>query len=324
MLAAAGQAAGQPPAPNVDCATAAQLCALQPVAGNNTGAAGAVPSFCQPGGNQLWYTFTTNSQGGAAVVAVSGIDCPSAPGMDNELSVAVLSGNPNCNPALFSAVGPCATDSAAFALLTPALAPSTQYWVVVSGAQNDGAAIPAQCAFTIAVGGPGVDVVGVDFSAGEDQEIAQGGSVQLLATGGATYDWSPTSGLSGNGIPDPIANPQSTTVYTVTTTIGNCAYTDTVTVNVIRLISPPNTFSPNGDGRNDTWEVPGIQDYPGAVVMIYDRWGQRVFTSNGYREPWDGTRNGRPLAEGTYYYWIQLNPIEGRSDPDTGFISIIR
>lgn len=309
---------------NSDCSTASQLCAQQPAAGNNTGANGAVPAFCQPGGNQVWYTFTANSTGAAAIVSLTSINCPLVGGMDNELSMAVLSGTPDCNPASFGAVGACATDSMPFSITTQPLTPGAQYWVVVSGAQNNGATTPAQCDFTISVSGPGADVVGIDFTAGPDAEIPQGGAVQLEASGGTTYDWSPTSGLSGNGIPDPIANPSSTTTYSVTTTINGCTYTDTVVVDVIRLVSPPNTFSPNGDGRNDTWQVPGIQDYPGAVVMIYDRWGQRVFNSNGYREPWDGTRNGRPLSEGTYYYYIELNPLEGRSDPYLGFVSIIR
>lgn len=309
---------------NSDCATASQLCAQQPLTGNNTGATGAVPAICQPGGNQVWYTFTTNSVGGPAIVSLGSINCPVVGGMDNELSMAVLSGTADCNPANFAQVGPCQTDSTPFAITTAPLLPNTQYWVVVSGAQNGGTVTPAQCDFSIDASGPGVDVVGVDFTAGPDAEIAQGGSVQLNASGGNGYDWSPTSGLSGNGIANPIANPSSTTTYEVTTTVNGCTFTDTVVVNVIRLVNPPNTFSPNADGRNDAWEIPGIQDYPGAVVMIYDRWGQRVFNSNGYREPWDGTRNGRPLSEGTYYYYIELNPLEGRSDPYTGYVSIIR
>ncbi|WKZ65426.1 MAG: gliding motility-associated C-terminal domain-containing protein [Flavobacteriales bacterium] len=322
LLSATATAWAQPP--NSDCATAALVCAQQPVGGDNTGANGTLPGFCPGTDNLLWYTFTTNSVGGPVQVAVEGIACPLVGGMDNELSLVVLAGNGSCTPASFTAVSACELDSMAFAVTTQSLMPGTVYWVVVSGAINDGALIAAQCGFSLTVSGPGVDVVGVDFTAGPDEEIPQGGAVQLDAQGGTTYDWTPTTGLSGNGIPDPIANPQSSTTYAVTTVIGGCTYTDSVSVNVIRLIEPPNTFSPNGDGRNDVWEVPGIQDYPGAVVMIYDRWGQRVFNSNGYREPWDGTRNGNPLSEGTYYYHIQLNPVEGRSDPYTGYISIIR
>lgn len=309
---------------NTDCATAQLLCAQQPAQGNNTGATGALPAFCPPADNLLWYTFTTNSQGGTVNVRVNHIDCPVVAGMDDELSVVVLSGDGNCTPAAFAAVSPCELDNQAFTTTTLALAANTQYWVVVSGAVNNGATIAAQCGFGITLSGPGIDVVNVDFDAGADVEIPEGGSVQLGATGGTTYDWSPTVGLSGNNIPDPIANPSGSTAYAVSTVINGCTYSDTVVVDVIRLIDPPNTFSPNEDGINDTWEVPGIADYPGSEVLIFDRWGQKVFKSNGYREPWDGTHNGKDLSEGTYYYYIQLNQLEGRSAPYTGFISIIR
>lgn len=309
---------------NSDCASAALLCAQQPLAGDNTGANGTLPGFC-PGTDLLvWYTFRTNSQGGPVEVALSGIDCPAVAGMDDELSVVVLSGDGSCAPASFTAVSACALGDAAFTTITQALLPATQYWIIVAGAINGGATLPAQCGFTVAVGGPGADIVGVDFDAGPDVEIPQGSSTQLSVTGGSNWNWSPTAGLSGNGIPNPIANPQEPTAYAVTTQQNGCTYTDTVFVDVRRLIEPPNTFSPNGDGRNDTWEVPGIAQYPGSEVIIYDRWGQKVFQSNGYREPWDGTRNGRDLSEGTYYYYIQLNEVEGRSAPYLGFVSIIR
>lgn len=309
---------------NTDCATAQLLCAQQPALGNNTGAAGTLPAFCPPADNLLWYSFFTNSQGGPVDVRLNQIDCPAIAGMDDELSVVVLSGDGLCTPAAFAAVSPCELDNQAFTTTTLALAPNTQYWVVVAGAVNNGATIAAQCGFQITLSGPGVDVINVDFDAGPDVEIPEGGSTQLGATGGTTYTWTPTVGLSGNGIPDPIANPTASTAYTVTTLINGCTYTDTVVVDVIRLIDPPNTFSPNGDGINDTWEVPGIADYPGSEVLIFDRWGQKVFKSNGYREPWDGTNKGNPLSEGSYYYYIQLNELEGKSAPYTGFISIIR
>ncbi|MBK7383559.1 MAG: gliding motility-associated C-terminal domain-containing protein [Flavobacteriales bacterium] len=322
FLALLPGALAQPP--NSDCANAALLCAQQPIAGNNTGATGVLPGFCPSTDLLLWYTFTTNSVGGVVNVEISGINCPVVAGMDDELSVVVLAGNGSCTPASFTAVSACTQSGSLFSSTTQALTPNTQYWVVVAGAMGGGATITAQCGFNITLSGPGMNIVGVDFDAGPDVEIPEGGATQLHVTGGTTYAWSPTSGLSGNSIPDPIANPASTTAYEVTTVINGCTYVDTVIVDIIRLIDPPNTFTPNGDGINDVWDVPGIVDYPGSEVLIYDRWGQRVFSSNGYREPWDGTNKGRPLSEGTYYYYIQLNELEGRSAPYSGFISIVR
>ena len=94
-----------------------------------------------------------------------------------------------------------------------------------------------------------------------------------------------------------------------------------VIVEVKRLISPSNTITPNGDGVNDTWEILGIRDYPSCQVYIYDRWGQKVFSSVGYKEPFDGTHNGSPLPVATYY-WI-INPKNGRQQMN-GSVTIIR
>ena len=320
LFSLAGSLLAQPA--NRFCSDAADLCAQQPMAGDNTGAGESIPAFCQPGGNALWYTFTTNSVGGPVIVAVDDIDCPvGIAGMDNELSAVVLSGDGSCTLASFLAVPPCAFDSVAFTVTTTQdLQPLTRYWVMVSGMRNNGATISAQCAFNVTISGPGADIINVDFDAGPDVSIAAGASTQLNATGGTTYEWSPTSGLSGNTSANPVAQPSETTIYTVTTEIDGCIYEDHVTVEVKRLINPVNTFTPNGDGINDTWTIPGIRDYPQADISIYDRWGQRVYHNIGYREPFDGA--GLPTA--TYYWHIQVNDLKGKSDPYTGYVTIIR
>ncbi|MBL7950372.1 MAG: gliding motility-associated C-terminal domain-containing protein [Flavobacteriales bacterium] len=308
---------------NTDCANAALLCAGQQLAGTNSDADEA-PGFCQATDAMVWYTFTTNSVGGDVSVSLSGLECVAVPGVDNEISMVVLTGDGNCVLDEFGAASTCEMDSLDFMVTAPGLAPLTQYWVLIAGAVNDGALTPAQCEFALTLSGPGADIVGVDMSAGPDVAIGQGESTQLQGIGGPAFDWSPTAGLSGNTIPDPIAAPEGTTNYTLTSEIDGCVFTDDVLVSVVRLVNPPNTFTPNDDGYNDTWEIPGIADYPGAEVVIHDRWGQVVLRSNGYREPWDGTNDGRRLSVGTYYYHIQLNQLEGRSPPYTGFVTIVR
>lgn len=310
--------------PNDACADAALLCSQQPQGGTNINSQGG-SGFCGAS-DIVWYTFTTNSQGGPVTVEVTGMNCLTIPGMGDELVVVVMSGNASCNLASFEGVnsGGCNNASGAgdFVVTTNALDPNTQYWITVGGTM--GTTQAAQCTFTLNVSGPGADVVGVDFGAGPDVTIGLGESAQLTAFGGPPYTWSPTSGLSGSTIADPIASPESTTFYEVSTTINGCDYTDTVIVEVVRRVDPPNTFTPNNDGYNDLWLIPGIADYPGAEVVVHDRWGQRVFRSVGYREPWDGTNNGKDVPNGTYYYRIRLNQLEGRSAPYTGFISIVR
>lgn len=66
----------------------------------------------------------------------------------------------------------------------------------------------------------------------------------------------------------------------------------------------PNTFTPNGDGKNDTWNIKDLSNYPRSTVDVFSRWGQKVFSSIGYPIPWDGTYKGTALPSGTYYYII--------------------
>ncbi|AYL98715.1 gliding motility-associated C-terminal domain-containing protein [Mucilaginibacter celer] len=66
----------------------------------------------------------------------------------------------------------------------------------------------------------------------------------------------------------------------------------------------PTIFSPNGDGVNDVWNITNLDAYTDCLLMVFDRAGAVVFKSIGYNRPWDGTRNGRPLDMGTYYYII--------------------
>jgi hypothetical protein len=146
-------------------------------------------------------------------VNITGIDCPGVAGMDNELSVVVLEGDGSCTPGTFNAASVCDEDSVDFTLTSGILLPNTQYWVIVAGAVNNGASIAAQCDFIIELSGPGANIVGVDSPRAQDREIGEGEVVQLEATGGTNWDWSPTSGLSANNVADPFAEPPRHDLY---------------------------------------------------------------------------------------------------------------
>jgi len=86
----------------------------------------------------------------------------------------------------------------------------------------------------------------------------------------------------------------------------------------------PTMITPNQDGKNDYFEIAGLNDnYPNCKVTIINRWGDVVFKEDGYEKPWDGTRKGKALPIGTYYYIIQLND-GSNAKPLTGPISIVR
>jgi gliding motility-associated-like protein len=83
----------------------------------------------------------------------------------------------------------------------------------------------------------------------------------------------------------------------------------------------PNVFSPNADNINDRWVIRGLSEYENCRVEVYNRYGQMLFQSTGYNQPWDGTFKGSPMPVATYYYIINLSPGEA---PLSGSVTILR
>jgi gliding motility-associated-like protein len=83
----------------------------------------------------------------------------------------------------------------------------------------------------------------------------------------------------------------------------------------------PNAFSPNGDDINDRWNIDGLKARPACQIEVYNRWGQIVYKSQGYKLGWDGTRQGKLVSPGTYYYVIKTAPGE---KPYTGWVVLLR
>ncbi|MCW3485393.1 gliding motility-associated C-terminal domain-containing protein [Chitinophaga nivalis] len=81
----------------------------------------------------------------------------------------------------------------------------------------------------------------------------------------------------------------------------------------------PNTITPNGDGKNDKFVIPGLEKYPGSRLEIYNRWGNQVYISNNYGNNWDGYG----LNEGTYFYILNLKTPIGII-PYSGWILLVR
>jgi gliding motility-associated-like protein len=147
--------------------------------------------------------------------------------------------------------------------------------------------------------------------AGLDSTIGFGQSIVLNGSGGngASYDWTPYTGLNDHSIAAPTATPVSTITYTLLVTAANgCSDTDQVTITLIQdynlLIT--NLITANADGHNDTWVVQGIENYPNNEVHIYNRNGMEVFTEQGYHNEWNATYNGQQVPDGTYIYIIKF------------------
>ncbi len=162
-------------------------------------------------------------------------------------------------------------------------------------------------------------------SAGVDAVILLGGQTTLKAkaTGvGLTYEWSPKEGLSASDILNPIASPKVNTTYTlIVTSSDGCIESDKVDVFVAGLPIIPNTFTPNNDGVNDTWNIKYLETYVNAKITIFNRFGNPMFSSLGYDVPWDGRTNGKEVPVGVYYYII--DPKNG-DKPFSGSVTVIR
>lgn len=163
-------------------------------------------------------------------------------------------------------------------------------------------------------------------NAGPDKFVLQGGQVMLTpvltATMPVTYLWTPQQYLSNPTIPNTIASPPDDITYMLKiTTDKGCSDSDYVFIKVLKLPSIPNIFSPNGDGIHDKWVIQYLESYPGCTVDIFNRYGQRLYHSEGYSNPWDGTVNGKPVPVGTYYYIV--DPKNGRKLM-SGYVDIVR
>mgnify|MGYP006137619113 FL=1 len=181
------------------------------------------------------------------------------------------------------------------------------------------------CTIPLSVSSNPISVISFSLDAGEDVVINAGESVILNAQTAATdYFWTPSFSLSNDTLLNPVAFPTETTIYTITAQQDGCVLIDHVTVVVDNQLFFPNTFSPNEDGENDTWEVVGIENYPDCQLSIFNRWGQQVFQSTGYNKEkaWNGEGKLGKLNEGVYFYEMNLRDAEKRKF--NGSITLIR
>lgn len=114
---------------------------------------------------------------------------------------------------------------------------------------------------------------------------------------------------------------QSGTYSVAVTTAQGCERDFDIPVVLIDLNLIPNTFSPNHDGINDYWTVKALDQYPTAVVQIFNRNGNKVFEAKGAGLRWDGTSGGHELPAGVYFYVLDL---KDGGKPVNGWINLLK
>lgn len=108
---------------------------------------------------------------------------------------------------------------------------------------------------------------------------------------------------------------------------GGCVFTQSLRLEVEqdRRLYIPTAFSPNGDGRNDRFEL-----YPGPGVaqvrhfLVFDRWGGLVFEAQNGQPGWDGQVLGKPAVPGAYTYTVLVEWVDGRLDRYMGAVQLMR
>lgn len=134
------------------------------------------------------------------------------------------------------------------------------------------------------------------------------------------HKWGKTA-LSSND-DDDFGNNKSidTWAYVITSALAASLDVIVKAPNPDGIIFVPNIITPNNDGKNDVFEVKGIAGFPGSRLMIFNRWGNQVYKSENYANTWDA--NG--LADGTYYYLLELNTGEPKRTVYKGWLYINR
>lgn len=177
----------------------------------------------------------------------------------------------------------------------------------------------------------------ITVDAGADVTICPGFTAALNAattgsTSGVSFSWSPAQFLNDPSVQDPSATPDTTAMFIVNVTNGSCSAKDSVMVSTIRtpacVIHVYNGITPNGDNDNNTWFIDGIQSYPINRVVIFNRWGNKVWSAKGYNNKdivWKGTdQQGNILADATYYYFVELYDGDGGAvfPPQSGWVEV--
>jgi gliding motility-associated-like protein len=164
-------------------------------------------------------------------------------------------------------------------------------------------------------------------NAGTNKSIKEGESVrldgQITAGDDVSYYWTPPSSMDDATVLTPTVNPTESTTYTLHVVSNtNCGTaTSDVFVRVFKKLVIPTTFTPNGDGTNDTWNIGKLVTYPESVLCVYTRSGQEVFRTVGDARQWNGTLNGKALPAGVYYYTIDL---KNNLPQQVGWVMIIK
>jgi gliding motility-associated-like protein/uncharacterized repeat protein (TIGR01451 family) len=115
----------------------------------------------------------------------------------------------------------------------------------------------------------------------------------------------------------PVINTAIVHAFEIDPVPANNSSSDTKVIKGLRV---PNVFTPNGDGKNDTFVVPDLTNYAENEIVIINRWGNSVYQKKNYQNDW----TGEGLNEGTYFYLLKVKSHKGNWDTYKGYITLLR
>ncbi len=167
--------------------------------------------------------------------------------------------------------------------------------------------------------------------AGNDTTIVRSQPLQLTATGGTNYKWTPSSNLSNPFIANPVAvfddGPDTVSYNVRVSTPEGCFGNDSIKIYIFNSqpgVFIPSAFTPNGDGLNDVFRptIAGMKQF--LYFRVYNRWGQLLFNTSALDKGWDGTYNGTKQESGTYVYAIEAIDYKNNPYSKKGTFVLIR
>ncbi|RYD82967.1 MAG: PKD domain-containing protein [Sphingobacteriales bacterium] len=172
-----------------------------------------------------------------------------------------------------------------------------------------------------------INIYGTDAFAGNDIIAAASQPVQLNATGGLSYAWTPSAGLTASDISNPVAtNVTDRTYYLRAFTPEGCESYDTINIKIYKGpdIYVPTAFTPNGDGRNDVLKPITVGITVFDYFAVYNRLGQLVFKSNDSNKGWDGRVKGLEQQTGNFVWMVSGTDFRGNKIFKKGSVLLIR
>lgn len=169
------------------------------------------------------------------------------------------------------------------------------------------------------------------------ENLAEGTIVTFAVTGipdglNVTYAWAGNySPASGNGSEITVTLPTGQDSYpalnytvTITTEDGGCSFTANVVLPVLSAAYRiPEVITPNGDGTNDIFRIFFNGDITDYTMTIFNRWGQKIFTSNDVQQGWDGTKDGTAQNQDTYLFLAKFR-FNGVEFQEEGQVNLVR